>query len=221
MNGTAPSSLRAVPAVMLVLLGACDNGRVVVDLQVVEITLPQEGVYVGADTAPVALVEFGSYACPLCRRFATEVFPRIETRFVQPGVLKYRYVNLSPPGASKRGPALVECLSPAVGFPSARRWFFNIGMLAESYAAALAMAAEFAGTAESTLTRCVDRTITSSRWAEELDAATQLEVPGTPTFIIGSLETTGRLVGWVWVGLGSADTLGYYIEHARRRISQN
>ncbi len=57
--------------------------------------------------------------------------------------------------------------------------------------------------------------------AEELDAATQLEVPGTPTFIIGSLETPGRLVGWVWVGLVSADTLGYYIEHARRRISQN
>lgn len=117
MNGTTPSSLRAVPAVVLVLLGACDNGRVVVDLQVVEITLPQEGVYVGADTAPVALVEFGSYACPLCRRFATEVFPRIETRFVQPGVLKYRYVNLSPPGASKRGPALVRMPFTSGGIP--------------------------------------------------------------------------------------------------------
>ncbi len=78
-------------------------------LQVVETRLPAGGVSVGDSTASVALLEYGPFACPVCRRFAVEVFPELEARFIRSRRVRYRYVDLSPSGPPLRAAALAEC----------------------------------------------------------------------------------------------------------------
>ncbi len=50
------------------------------------------GQVIGSDAAPVSVVEFSDYGCTYCRRFSTEIFPRLYSEFMETG--KVRWVHL-------------------------------------------------------------------------------------------------------------------------------
>jgi protein-disulfide isomerase len=47
----------------------------------------------GARTAPVTVFEMSDFQCPFCRRFALETFPVLEREYIQPGKVRWVYVN--------------------------------------------------------------------------------------------------------------------------------
>src|SRR5690606_1654338 len=51
----------------------------------------------GAGNAPIFVYEFADFQCPHCSRFALEVFPRIDSAFVQTGKVHWVFVNLPVP----------------------------------------------------------------------------------------------------------------------------
>jgi protein-disulfide isomerase len=51
----------------------------------------------GADGAPVLVYEIADFECSHCARFATEVFPRIDSAFVRTGKVQWVFVNLPVP----------------------------------------------------------------------------------------------------------------------------
>lgn len=55
----------------------------------------------GAENAPIFVYEFADFQCPHCSRFAIEVFPRIDSAFVQTGKVHWVYVNLPLPNHPK------------------------------------------------------------------------------------------------------------------------
>lgn len=185
--------------------------------QVVYTRLPLDGVGAGRNDAPVTLIEFGSYTCPLCLKFATEVFPRLESEFVGPGLLKYRYVDMSPPGGPARISAMAECLAPSLGFADARRWVYSTVSF-PNFETIVDSAAHVLGRPPDVLLACIDSVVGSARRRAERDAALKLSVRGTPTFILGELDGDGRAVGWAFVGLQSADTLARYVLQAARLL---
>lgn len=46
-------------------------------------------VFIGADTAPVTIVEYGSFTCVHCGHFANEVFPSLKKEFIDTGKVRF------------------------------------------------------------------------------------------------------------------------------------
>ena len=47
----------------------------------------------GAEAAPVALIEFSDYECPYCRRHSIEVLVQVRDELVSAGILLYAFAN--------------------------------------------------------------------------------------------------------------------------------
>jgi protein-disulfide isomerase len=45
----------------------------------------------GAEDAPVTLIEYASFTCPHCARFHADVLPSIRAEYVEPGQVRYVY----------------------------------------------------------------------------------------------------------------------------------
>ena len=52
-----------------------------------------EGHVMGSDSAPVEIVEYGDFECPICGQFATVTEPDVRTRIVNTGLARFRYVD--------------------------------------------------------------------------------------------------------------------------------
>jgi protein-disulfide isomerase len=197
---------RAPATLCLLLAPACADPAP--DLrQTVEVRLPAAGPWVGRADAPLALVEFGSHGCPGCWRFTLEALPRLLSEFIEPGDLRYRYVDV---GASPVA-ALIECRAAAGGFPAARTAFYRL----------LRDTAEGPGAARGVIAvppDCPADSAAAARRRLEAELARRLGVPGTPTFLIGRNHPDGRVVGWVELGFSGADSLVAIVRAARRLV---
>lgn len=49
--------------------------------------------YIGSKTAPVQIVEFGDYKCPVCKDFNESFFPQIEKELIETGKAKFYFMN--------------------------------------------------------------------------------------------------------------------------------
>jgi protein-disulfide isomerase len=49
--------------------------------------------YLGSETAPVSIIEFGDYKCPNCKNFAENVIPAIQQELVDTGKAKLYFLN--------------------------------------------------------------------------------------------------------------------------------
>jgi protein-disulfide isomerase len=51
--------------------------------------------FLGEETAPVQIVEFGDYKCPICKNFNETLFPQIEKDFIDTGKATFYFMNYS------------------------------------------------------------------------------------------------------------------------------
>lgn len=182
--------------------------------QMIEAELPPEGIFAGATPGGVALLEFGSFSCPICYEFSENILPRIDSVYLRPKRITYRYVEVAPvESISAAATALASCAAPVVGFPSALRLVYGAHG-AQSFTDVASAVGRQTGQAESELHQCVRERLASPELIAEQEAARRLGIPGTPTFIVGRLSPTGRIVGWAFIGGIPYDTLAYYIELA-------
>jgi protein-disulfide isomerase len=61
--------------------------------------IPQEGIALGSQLAPVTLVEFGDLQCPACAQFATGVLPQLVARFIRSGRVRLVFRAIDEIGA--------------------------------------------------------------------------------------------------------------------------
>jgi len=49
--------------------------------------------YIGDAAAPVKIVEFGDYKCPVCKNFNATNFPQIKEKYVETGIATFYFMN--------------------------------------------------------------------------------------------------------------------------------
>jgi protein-disulfide isomerase len=152
----------------------------------------------GNPLAPIVIVEFSDFGCPYCAEFARETFPAIDSEFVAPGKVYFKYVPFVIgmfPNALEAARA-AECAGDQAGFwPMYERLFSAQAewKRARTPDALMAQYAVRAGLDESRFASCYARAQTHPGTARADDAAERLGVRVTPSFIVNGRPIEGAL----------------------------
>jgi protein-disulfide isomerase len=66
--------------------------------------IPQDGVMLGAEKAPVTMIQFEDIQCPICRAYQEQGFSDIVREYVRPGKVRLRFAGIPIIGAdSEKG----------------------------------------------------------------------------------------------------------------------
>ncbi|SDY20944.1 DsbA family protein [Citreimonas salinaria] len=79
-QGTAPGATIALP-------GAASAQEATTETEAVEIT----EMTLGAEDAPVEVIEYASYTCPHCATFHEDVFPQLKEDYIDSGKVRFTY----------------------------------------------------------------------------------------------------------------------------------
>ena len=149
------------------------------------------GIEMGDPNAEITIIEFADFQCPACQAFAAQVKPLVEVEFVQTGIAKFTFYTF--PLVAMHPNAFLAARASYCADDQGRFWDYhdvlfrnqtrwagqqNPARAFESYATDLGLdRREFA--------EC----LRSDRHAEVITAnmelARQMQVPGTPTVIVG------------------------------------
>jgi protein-disulfide isomerase len=151
-------------------------------------------LFKGAPAARLAIIEYADFQCPFCRRFEQEVYPRIRDIYVSTGKLKFFHRDMPLPFHEGAMPAAraAHCASEQGKF-----WEMHdtlLGDAASLTAADIDARATKLGLDVARLDKC----IASDRFADiiqrSMTEAAAMQISGTPTFIIGTLDADGKVM---------------------------
>lgn len=183
-------------ALACVCLVACSGAREQ-PFESLELSLPAPGIILGNQGAKLHVVELGSFRCRFCKEFHDDHLPSLQPLLHPTGQISFRFVNVD----------TVE------GLVQLATW---VGCHAEGMQAGSALGAVFDAVAavdSNTISKMLsggglrEQLCVVSRTPEfraESRTASKVRVRTVPTFVIGSKDGSGRVVGWVVEGLDSA-----------------
>ena len=154
------------------------------------LTMPlPKGTWQGDGDATLALLEFSDFECPFCGKFATEIYPQIARDYIKEGRLRYMFVDdpieQMHPNAFKAHEAALCAGEQGKYWEMHARLFANQKTLAPE---ALRSHGEAVGADGAKLQECLSAGRSATRVRDNVAAARQAGVRGTPTFLIGVVE---------------------------------
>ena len=145
----------------------------------------------GSDRAPVTIVEYGSLTCDYCVRFHREVLPRIQSRYIVTGQVRFIYRDFPTGDTATRGAVAARCAGDDY-YTMLDALYADVGnwSRARDLDAALIQQATSLGLADRAFRACLNgqeqrRAIINHQRTATVDYG----VLGTPTFLIN-----GRLI---------------------------
>jgi protein-disulfide isomerase len=151
----------------------------------------------GAAKAPVTIVEYSSLTCPHCADFAENVFPMLQSRYIDTG--KVRFVSREFPLDIKAAGASMLARCAANG--DAQKYFEATAMLFKQQQVLVeqttdtlkAIGGKF-GMSDEAVEACVkDNALLDKLKADQDFAYDQLKVDATPTFFINGERVKGSM----------------------------
>jgi protein-disulfide isomerase len=156
---------------------------------------PLEDIPMGAENAPVTIIEYASMTCPHCAAFEAQTFPKLKEKYIDTG--KVRYIMREYPldrlaaaafmvarcaGPDKYNP-LIETL-----FAQQQKWAVR-----EPIPPLLAIAKQ-AGFTQESFEACINDKALLTKVQEERDIASKkFKVDSTPTFFINGEKHAGAM----------------------------
>jgi protein-disulfide isomerase len=151
----------------------------------------------GAPNAPVSIVEYSSLTCPHCADFAENVFPLLQSKYIDSG--KVRFISREFPLEIKAAGASMLARCAAGG--DAQKYFDATGMLFKQQAALVehttdtlkAVGGKFGMSAEAVEACVKDNALLDKIKADQDFAYDTLKVDATPTFFINGERVKGSM----------------------------
>ena len=151
----------------------------------------------GQPAAPITIVEYSSLTCPHCAAFAENVFPMLQSKYIDTG--KVRFVSREFPLDIKA--AAASMLARCVGNGNAIRYFDAVGQLFKQQEPLLSRTVDTLnaigdhfGMNEKAVEGCVkDQVLLDKLTADQKFAVEALKVEATPTFFINGEMLKGAM----------------------------
>jgi protein-disulfide isomerase len=159
------------------------------------VSLPDMAV--GPASAPITIVEYSSLTCPHCADFSENVFPTLQSKYIDTG--KVRFVSREFPLEIKAAGASMLARCAANG--DAKKYFDAIAMLFKQQQVLIehttdtlkAVGSKF-GMSEEAVEACVkDNALLDKIKADQDFAYDKLKVDATPTFFINGERVKGSM----------------------------
>jgi protein-disulfide isomerase len=159
----------------------------------------------GDPKAPVTIIEFSDYQCPVCARFYRDYLPALKERYIATGKVRFVYRDFplsSHPMAQKTAEA-TQC-----AFEQGKFWEYHDLVFERQRALSLdnlkAWAGEL-GLAASPFAECLDTGKYTAEVQKDYQDGLKAGVGGTPSFIIGRATPEGLISGKFLRGLRSPE----------------
>jgi protein-disulfide isomerase len=155
-----------------------------------------DDAFLGAEDAPVVIVEFSDYQCPYCAKFQSETLPLLKENYIDQGLVKLIYRDFPIPSHTDAMTAAIaaECVADQGGNEAYYEMHDVIfeNMAAWSYVeGAEDILLGYASDLGYDIASCMD----DPAMAEEVDAdyvaGRSYGVSGTPTFFINGKKLVG------------------------------
>ncbi len=182
------------------------NGKDEEDTAVNEIDYKAQP-YLGEKSAPVQIVEFGDYKCPVCKTFEEQFFPSIQSELIDTGKAQFYFMNYSFINVdSTRSAKFAESVYQELGNDTF--WKFH-ELLYDKQPADLKYEKEDVFTdkfLEETLKEIandkdVKKVVTSfkdekseDQWNKDMELADELGVTGTPSLFVNGKKFEGNTI---------------------------
>jgi protein-disulfide isomerase len=157
---------------------------------------PLPDMWMGAEGAPVTMIEYASMTCTHCAAFHAETYPVLKSKYIDTGKVRFvlREFPLDPLAAA--GFMLARCAGPDkrnalvdLLFSQQKNWAF-----VDKPVEALAATVKQAGITQSSFESCLkDQKLYDQVNAEREQASTKFGVNATPTFYINGKKVSGEL----------------------------
>lgn len=169
----------------------------------VDSTLPKvasNGYTMGSATAPIEVIEFGDFECPVCARFASITEPDVRARLIEPGIIRLRYVDF--PLAMHRNTwqasRAAACADEQGKFWPMHDLLYQTqdqwnGQATRSPEGTFKKLGAQIGLNEQQFDSCIDSKKTQAKVQAHEQIAVRYQAGGTPTFVIGGRMITQPL----------------------------
>ncbi len=155
------------------------------------VSLMDDDMKKGSDSAPLVLVEFSDFECPFCGRFSSQTLPSIITNYVDTGKLQivYRDFPLGFHPTAQKAAEATECADDqGKGWEMHDKIYANQGQVGSTQAAAVSTFKSWAvdlGLDSAAFDSCLDSGKYESEVLSDASDGAAAGVRGTPAFRLG------------------------------------
>lgn len=153
----------------------------------------------GADDAPVTVVEFTDYQCPFCLRFTKTTFPHLKKKYIDTGKVRWVGMNLPLPfhKDARKAAQAAHCAGEQEKFWEMRQVLFkNPKQLGVEH---LPAHAESLSLDMDAFNQCLASERHLAQIDQEAKDANAVRLTGTPSFIVGK-TASDKITGQVVIG---------------------
>ncbi len=149
----------------------------------------------GADNAPVTVIEYASVTCSHCAHFAETTFPQLKAKYIDTGKMRYIFREFPYDPVAAGAFMLARCAPKDKFFPMIELLFKTMNQWAvERPLAPLLAVAKQAGFTEDSFKACLanQQVLDGIEWARDR-AANKFKVESTPTFFVNGQKLSGAM----------------------------
>lgn len=152
----------------------------------------------GKSDAALVLVEFSDYECPFCARFNVDVLKQVKREYIDTGHLRFVYKDFPLPFHQN---AMKASMAARCAGEQGRYWEMHDALLENQQDLGnLDGLVKKIGLNAATFNECTEGRKYEDAVMRDLSEGRELGVNGTPTFILGRLDASGKVNGEVIQG---------------------
>lgn len=172
------------------------------------VSLDDDAVLGNKSKAKVAIVEFSDYECPFCKQFHQTTLKELTKEFVDGGKAVYSFRDYPLPfhePMASQAANLAQCVREAKGDQAF--FAFNDAYFGATQTNGKGLPAgkqdeilKTLGANTNSVTQCATSEKFKDEIAKDMNDGSAIGVGGTPSFVIGKLDSKGNVVGELVVG---------------------
>jgi len=156
---------------------------------------PLGDIAIGAEDAPVTMIEYASMTCPHCAHFDAEILPELKKKYIDTGKVRLIFREFPLDRLAVAAAMLARCVDKEKFFPFVDVLFKNqLTWATEHPLEPLKELSKQAGLSEDSFDKCLanQEVLDGIVWVQDR-AQKEFEVHSTPTFFINGREVRGAV----------------------------